>query len=102
MIDLTHHPDKAQGDEKKIAIFTEAKLVYERQKEAMEVLGTANMHGNAYPDRADYDRVGKVRRELFEEAFQAKYGSKMTFTDHVKAMEEDVEQKAMFKKASET
>ena len=95
----THHPDKAHGNETKIAKFTEALALYGDQKKAMEVLGIPNIYGDAYPKRADYDREGEALRDMFETAFKVRY-PRMTFADRVKEMEENKKRAEMYARVS--
>jgi hypothetical protein len=72
----THHPDKSQGNEIMVAEFMEGKNVYEQQKLAFQTLGMANVYGDAFPSRVDYDRVGEDLRDQFFISFNKIYPDK--------------------------
>ena len=65
----TNHPDKT-CDADKLAAYRTAYEKWEKQKEALEVLGTLNKGGTAYPDCVNYDQEGEGLCKLFREEFE--------------------------------
>ena len=75
-------------------MFAESKSLYETQKVAIHVLGLGNK-------RFDYDEEGEVLREIFEEAFEARYPTK-TFTEQASEVAADKLRAAVYAKSIET
>ena len=75
-------------------MFAEAKSVYETQKVAIHILGLGNK-------RVDYNEEGEVLREMFEEAFEARYPTR-TFTERASEVDAEKLREAVYAKSIET
>ena len=91
---MINHPDKANGEKEKEAIFDKANSVYKTQKVAIHILGLVNK-------RVDYDEEGEVLREIFGEAFEARYPIK-TFTEQASEVAAENLRAAVYAKSIET
>ena len=97
---VTHHPDKAGGDEEKLAAYATANEQHALVKEAFDAVGNKNDEGE-FEDRVKYDREGEALRAAFLAEFEKVHQGK-TFADRCAETDEELKRAEIYKKAAVT